>query len=120
VEYGEVHTYGDHGSGNVRGTFNFANLYTGDGFADYLLGYTSSSARNAPLAAFGSDRAPYTGIYANDDWRIRPNVSLMLGLRYEHWFPRHNSRDAASTWAPRLQKVVPANQSNGNIHTRAV
>jgi Carboxypeptidase regulatory-like domain/TonB dependent receptor len=119
IEYADVQTYGDHGSGNVRGTFNFANLYTGDGFADYLLGYTSSSARNAPLAAFGTDRAPYTGVYVNDDWRIRPNLSLMLGLRYEHWFPRHNSRDAASTWDPRLQKVVAANESNGNINSNA-
>ena len=60
MEYSDVHTYGDHGSCCVRGTFNFNNLYTGDGFADYLLGYTSGSSRNAPLAAFGTDqRAVY-------------------------------------------------------------
>jgi len=119
VEYADIHTYGDHGSGNARGTFNFSNLYTGDGFADFLLGYTSSSARNAPLAAFGTDRAPYTGLYINDNWRIRQNLSFDLGLRYERWFSRHNSRDAASTWDPRLQKVVAANGSDGNINMKA-
>ena len=119
IEYADVHTYGDHGSGNVRGTFNFGNLYTGDGFADYLLGYPSSSARNAPLAAFGTDRAPYTGLYVNDNWRLRSNLTVDLGLRYERWFSRHNSRDAASTWDPQLQKVVAANGSDGNINTSA-
>ncbi|HYW41898.1 MAG TPA: carboxypeptidase regulatory-like domain-containing protein [Bryobacteraceae bacterium] len=119
VNYTDVHTYGDHGSGNVRGTFNFTNLYTGDGFADYLLGYTSGSARNAPLAAFGTDSAPYGALFVNDSWRIRPNFTLDLGLRYERWFARHDSRDAASTWDPALQKVVAANQSNGSINLNA-
>ena len=119
IEYDDVHTYGDHGSGNVRGTFNFNNLYTNDGFADYLLGYTSSSARNAPLAAFGTDSAPYTGMYVNDAWRVRPNLTLDLGLRYEHWYPRQNSRNAASTWDPALGKVVAANQADGLINTNA-
>ena len=118
-EYADVHTYGDHGSGNSRGTFGFWNLYSGDGFADFLLGYPSYSARNAPLAAFGTERAPYTGYYVNDSWRIRPNLSLDLGLRYERWLARHNSRNAASTWDPKLMKVVAANESNGQINSRA-
>ena len=119
IEYADVHTYGDHGSCCVRGTFGFGNLYTGDGFADYLLGYTSSSSRNAPLAAFGTDRAPYTGIYVNDEWRLRSNLSLQLGLRYERWFARHDSRNAASSWDPALQKVIAANQANGSINMSA-
>ena len=119
MDYTDVHTYGDHGSCCVRGTFNFTNLYTGDGFADYLLGYTSSSSKNAPLAAFGTDHAPYTAFYVNDSWRIRPNFSLDLGLRYEYWYGRHDAHDAASTWDPVLQKVIASNQSNGNINLNA-
>lgn len=118
-EYGDSHTYGDHGSCCVRGTYNFGNLYTNDGFADYLLGYTSSSARNAPLAEFGTDRAPYTGFYFNDSWRLRSNLTLDLGLRYEHWYARHNMREATSTWDPALQKVVAAVEGDGNINMSA-
>lgn len=119
MDYTDVHTYGDHGSCCVRGTFNFTNLYTGDGFADYLLGLTSGSSKNAPLAAFGTDHAPYTGFYVNDSWRILPNFSLDLGMRYEYWYGRHDAHDAASTWDPVLQKVIAANGSNGNINLNA-
>ena len=48
AEYLDVHTYGDHGSCCVRGTFNFYNQYSGDAFADFLLGYPSGSSRNPP------------------------------------------------------------------------
>lgn len=119
VEFANVQTYGDHGSGNARGTYSFGNLYTGNGFADFLLGYPSYSARNAPLADFGTDSAPYIGAFFNDSWRLRPNLSLDLGLRYEHWLPRKNARNAASTWDPEIGKVVAANESNGNINMDA-
>jgi hypothetical protein len=118
-EYADVHTYGSHGSGNARGTFGFWNLYSGDGFGDFLLGNASDSARNAPLYAFGTERAPYTGYFVNDSWRIRPNLSIDLGLRYERWLARHNARNAASTWDPELNKVVAANESDGKINSKA-
>ncbi len=118
-EFGDSHTYGDHGSCCVRGTYNFNNLYTNDGFADFLLGYTSSSSRNAPLAEFGTDRAPYTGFYFNDSWRLRQNLTIDVGLRYEHWYARHNLREATSTWDPNLQKVVAAVEGNGQINMNA-
>lgn len=119
AEYLDVHTYGDHGSCCVRGSFGFYNQYTGDGFADFLLGYPSSSSRNPPLAAFGTESAPYTAFYVNDNWRLRPSLSVELGLRYEHWYGRHNSRNAASTWDPALGKIVAANQGDGNINMNA-
>ncbi len=118
-EYGDSHTYGDHGSCCSRGNFSFGNLYTNDGFADFLLGYTSSSSRNAPLAEFGTRRAPYSGIYFNDSYRVRQNLTLDLGLRYEHWYPRLNMRDATSSWDPKLQKVVAAVGSDGKVNLNA-
>jgi hypothetical protein len=118
-EYGDSHTYGDHGSCCVRGNFGFNNLYTNDGFADFLLGYTSSSSRNAPLAEFGTNRAPYTGTYFNDSWRVRQNLTIDMGLRYERWYARRNMRNATSTWDPKLQKVVAAVGSDGKINSAA-
>ncbi len=124
-EYLDVHTYGDHGSCCVRGTFNFGNLYSNDGFADFLLGYTSGSSRNAPLAEFGTNRAPYTGFYVNDSWRVRQNLTVDAGLRYERWYGRRNMRQASSTWDPNLKSgqypgiVVAAVESDGEINLDA-
>ncbi len=118
-EYIDTHTYGDHGSCCVRGSFGFYNQYTNDGFADYLLGYTSSSSRNAPLADFGTDRAPYGAFYVNDTYRIRPNLTIDAGLRFERWWPRHNRYNATSTWDPNLNKVVAAVDSSGKINLNA-
>lgn len=118
-EYGDSQTFGDHGSCCSRGNFSFTNLYTNDGFADFLLGYTSASSRNAPLAEFGTSSAPYTGFYFNDSYRVRDNLTVDLGLRYEHWYARRNMRDAASSWDPELQKVVAAVGGDGNINLNA-
>src|SRR4029077_17852087 len=38
------------------------------------------------------------GLYAQDDWRVRPNITLSLGLRFETQNSIHDHDD----WAPRL------------------
>jgi hypothetical protein len=44
------------------------------------------------------------GIFAGDDWRVRPNLTLSLGLRYETQTNIHDFRDIAPrigiAWAP--------------------
>lgn len=113
-EYGDWRTFGAHGSAAPRGSFAFNNLYTNDSFADYLLGYVSSTSRNDPLQTFGNDRAPYTAAYVQDVWRVRSNLTLELGLRYERWLAHHNYHEVSSTWDPRINKAVAAVDSNGN------
>ncbi len=83
-EYNDLHAYGGHGSSAARGAFSFTGQYTGNGFADYLLGYPASTSLNDPLRTFGEDRAPYIGIYVMDTWKARQNVTVNLGLRYRY------------------------------------
>jgi len=58
---------------------------TGFDYADFLLGLPSQSS-----VVWGADRY-YRGIifgaFANDDFRVRSNVSLQLGLRYDYTTP---------------------------------
>jgi hypothetical protein len=49
----------------------------------------------APFLSVGQVDA---GIFAADDWRVRPNITVSLGLRYEFQTNIHDRRD----WAPRV------------------
>ena len=83
------------GSGSLR----FDRFYTsanplangtaasGNAYASLLLGYPSgdpgnqsSVTRSSPLSAF----VKYYGLYAQDDFRVSPRLTLNLGLRLEH------------------------------------
>ena len=84
---------------NARGTFQFSGIATsvfnskdqpipntGFDFADFLLGRPQSSS-----VQFGADSTYFRqnswDVYANDDWRVNPNLTLMFGLRYEYYSP---------------------------------
>ncbi len=60
----------------------------------------SITAGNPDVAAHQADIAPFF----NDDWRIRPNLTLSLGLRYEWQTNLNDRRDfaprVAVAWAP--------------------
>ena len=60
----------------------------------------SMSAGTAELAVHQMD----VGIFAGDEWRVRPNFTLSLGLRYETQTNIHDWRDFAPrlafAWAP--------------------
>ncbi|HEU0123801.1 MAG TPA: TonB-dependent receptor [Bryobacteraceae bacterium] len=84
---------------NARGTFTFSGIATsqvdasgtptsnsGYDFADFLLGLPQSSS-----IRFGSSSNYYrswnSSSFVQDDWKIRPNLSLALGMRYEFFGP---------------------------------
>jgi trimeric autotransporter adhesin len=78
--------YNDLGQQNARGAFTFTGAATGSDFADFLLGVPDTSA-----IAFGNaDKYFRSGMYdayANDDWRVNPELTINYGLRWEYGSP---------------------------------
>ncbi len=71
---------------NGRGSFSFNGATTGYDLSDFLLGLpTTSSIR------YGNPDKYFRGsgydAYLNDDWRVRTNFSLILGLRWDYATP---------------------------------
>jgi hypothetical protein len=94
--------YNQSGNQFPRGSFSFSGQATqnpqsasntGSGLADYLLGLvrTSSGALGLAVAQLRGTRQYY---YIDDSWKIRPNLTLSLGLRYElapPYVDKHNN-----------------------------
>ena len=82
---------------NARGNFTFTGIETsefsnglpvpntGNDFADFLLGYPYSSAVSSPRNDYF--RASAWNAFASDDWHLRDNLTLTIGLRYEFFSP---------------------------------
>jgi len=63
-----------------------------------------------PLSEVGQVDA---GLYAQDDWRVRPNLTLSYGLRFETQSNIHDHGD----WAPRLSAAWGINRKNSTPKT---
>lgn len=106
AEYLDHRTVAHHSSSDPRGTFTFNGQYTGNGFADYLLGLVQSARANVPLADFAMAHSPYTALYADDTWRITPSLTIEFGVRWDYWWEKTLVRGAGSTFDTKIGKAV--------------
>ncbi len=83
-------------SRGVVGSYTFNGQFTGDGAADFLLGlpsqYLASSAVNVNL------RGWLLAGYVQDDWKLSPNLTINLGIRYEIARPFYDTQNRMSNF----------------------
>ncbi|HVT93405.1 MAG TPA: TonB-dependent receptor [Bryobacteraceae bacterium] len=68
---------------NNNGSFSFDGRYTGSPVADFLLGDTAAMTAQIGLGV-GHWRSKSLNVYATDDVKLTPKLTLNLGLRYEY------------------------------------
>lgn len=67
-----------------RGSIGFDGTYTGSALADFLLGYVKTSRLN-PVDTHTDLWNWWHSFFINDDFKLRPNLTINLGLRYDYF-----------------------------------
>jgi hypothetical protein len=92
--------YNNYRSGGLaRGRFVFNGYYTGDSFADFLLGIPESASR-----AIGSDRVDLRSdswrLYFRNNWKVHPKFNLSFRVTYDYAPPFSPVHANLSTFYP--------------------
>ncbi len=75
-----------------RGSIGFDGTYTGSALADFILGYVKTSRLN-PVDTRTDLWNWWYSFFVNDDWKVRPNLTINLGLRYDYFQRPRQSDD---------------------------
>lgn len=89
-----------------RGRLSFLGAFTFNPLADLLLGlptFTGGAVLDNPqrLGAWA-----WSG-FAQDQWRLRSNLTVTLGLRYEYVGPAVDAGDRANLYDPAIGQLLP-------------
>jgi len=87
-----------------NGNFIFYGSETGIDFADFLLGIPSQYNQSQLQSFYGRNK--YIGLYAQDSWRMRKNLTLNYGLRWDRIEPWYEKYNQIATFEPGRQSVV--------------
>jgi hypothetical protein len=87
-----------------NGDFNFDGAETGVDFADFLIGAPTGYSQGQGFPSYGRSR--YIGLFGQDSWRVKSNLTLNYGLRWDVSRPWSELHNEIETLVPGLQSQV--------------
>jgi outer membrane receptor protein involved in Fe transport len=94
-------------------SFDFGGTRAGNGFAEWLMGLPTNFQQYSTLR---SDNLFKTfGAFAQDDWKIAPNFTLNIGLRYEPYFGIRDGHGEIIAYRPGMQSTLLPNAPPGLV-----
>ena len=88
----------------VNGVYDFNGMETGSDFVDFLIGAPAYFVQASEQLL--DSRTKYVGLFAQDSWRVRSNLTFNYGLRYEISLPWYDKTNKTETIVPGEQSVV--------------
>jgi hypothetical protein len=101
---------------STQGSFGFNGFYTGNDFADFLLGYSQSYSEDAV-----KDNGHWNNVswaaYFQDNWRATNRLTLNLGLRWDGVPHTYEANNRMSNFYPNLYdpSKAPIFNADGTI-----
>ncbi|HEY3381782.1 MAG TPA: TonB-dependent receptor [Vicinamibacterales bacterium] len=101
----------------ARGSLTFSGFVSGTGISDLLLGLPSFGMQSRADNTLQLRTTAYSA-YVQDDWKIRPDLTLNLGVRYEYNTPSVDPANHMSSFDPATGTVIPV--GSGSISPSGV
>jgi hypothetical protein len=86
------------GNNGLLGGFTYDGRFTGVPYADFLLDLLSNKSIGSNSGTWGH-RQNRIGLFFQDDWKVRSNLTLNLGMRWEYTSPLVEVKDRQSNFA---------------------
>lgn len=93
-----------------RGFINFTGQLIGNSLEELLLGAPTQTG-GARMDNPQHLRTHSYDFFVHDTWRLRPDLAVMLGLRYEYNSPGVDAADRANVYDPAQGKLVPVGKN---------
>jgi hypothetical protein len=94
----------EHPNATFNGTFNIDGTETGSAFADFLIGVPSNFTQSSGQPFYLRNR--YAGLFAQDSWRARSDLTINVGLRWDYIMPFWEKYNNIQTIIPGRQSVL--------------
>jgi hypothetical protein len=100
----------------VYGIYNFDGRFSGNPYADFLLGIMSSSSRGTSVGIVRSVKTNWEGFF-QDDFKIAPRLTLNYGVRYSLLDPGREQNNLLANFIPEFNGLlVPDEEARAKVH----
>jgi hypothetical protein len=99
--------------GQTQGGFNFDGTFTGNDFADFLLG-DAKSYQELAVQDSGQWNNISWAAYVQDNWRVNRKLTVNLGLRWDGVPHTYEANDRMGNFYPSLYNAANAATFNSN------